>query len=112
MLKLAQPADFTVTIRNGGDAACTVSLAKSDFEFHVSTGKKLIWSSRACSTATFAVAAKLELDQSMSWVMAWDGRGIAATCTQAAPPPKPGTYRATAQVTGAKAASLPITLRN
>lgn len=110
-LKILQPAAFAITVRNGGDDACQMNLAKIDFELKMTSGKKLIWSSRACSTATFSVVAKLELDQSVSWVMIWDGRSIAAGCTKAGPPPKAGTYLATAQVVGAKAAQLPITLR-
>ena len=111
MLRTAQPASFTITIRNASDDACQLNLAKSDFELKVTSGKKSIWSSRACSTATFAVVAKLELDQSVSWVMVWDGRATAVGCTQAGSPLKAGTYLATAQVTGAKAATLPITMR-
>lgn len=112
MLTVAQPTAFTVTVRNGGDDACLLNLAKIDFELRVASGKQLVWSSRACSTATFAVAAKLELDQSVSWVMGWDGRETRAGCTQAGPALKSGTYVATAQMAGAKAASLPITLRS
>jgi hypothetical protein len=111
MLKIAQPASFTVTVRNDGDEACRVNFTKLDFELKVSTGKRLVWSSRGCSTATFAVLADLRLDQSVSWPMGWDGRGNLAGCRQPGAEPKAGTYVATAQVTGAKAAKLPITLR-
>ena len=44
--------------------------------------------------------------------MVWDGRGLAAGCARRGAAPKSGTYLATAQVTGAKAAKLPITLRD
>ena len=44
--------------------------------------------------------------------MVWDGRGLVAGCAQAGSAPKSGTYLATAQVTGAKAVKLPITLRD
>jgi hypothetical protein len=111
MLKIAQPASFTVTVRNDGDEACRVNFTKLDFELKVSTGKRLVWSSRGCSTATFTVLTDLRLDQSVSWPMGWDGRGNLAGCRQPGAEPKSGTYVATAHVTGAKAAKLPITLR-
>ena len=111
MLKLARPASFQVTIRNVGDETCLLSLAKADFELKVSSGKKVVWSTKSCSTAVFAVAAKLELDQTVSWTIVWDGRATAAGCATAGTPPKPGTYLATAQVAGGKVAKLPITLR-
>lgn len=112
MLKLARPASFKVTLRNEGDETCLLSLAKADFELKVSSGKKVVWSSKSCSTAVFAVAAKLELDQTLSWLIAWDGRSTGAGCVTAGTPPKPGTYLATAQVSGGKTAKLPITLRD
>lgn len=111
MLKLSRPAAFTVTVRNDSDETCRVSLARTDFELKVTAGKKLLWSSRSCNTATFVVAAKLDLDQSMSWAMLWDGRGTVAGCALPGAELKRGTYLATATVAGAKAAELPITLR-
>ncbi len=111
MLKLNQPAAFTVAVRNDSDETCRVDLTRNDFELKVTAGKKLLWSSKSCSTATFVVAAKLDLDQSMSWSMLWDGRGTAAGCAVPGAELKRGTYLATATVTGAKAAELPITLR-
>ena len=111
MLKVNKPAGFTVTVRNDGDATCRVNLTRNDFELKVTTGKKLLWSSKACSTATFLVAAKLDLDQSVSWAMLWDGRGVAAGCTQPGPEVKRGTYLTTATLTGVKPAELPVTLR-
>ena len=111
MLKLSQPAAFSVTVRNNSDETCRVSLTRNDFELKVTAGKKLLWSSKACSTATFVVAAKLDLDQSMSWSMLWDGRGIAAGCAVPGAALKRGTYLATATVAGTKPAELPVTLR-
>ena len=111
MLKLARPASFKVTLRNVGDETCLLTLAKADFELKVSSGDKVVWSSKSCSTAVFAVAAKLEIDQTVSWTIAWDGRGSAAGCATVGTPPKAGTYLATAQVAGGKVAKLPITLR-
>lgn len=112
MLKIAQPASFTVTVRNASDEACTVNLARNDFELEVSTGKTAVWSSRGCSSATFTVVAQLRLDQAVSWPVTWDGRSATVPgCLQPGAAPKSGTYVATAQVTGAKAAKLPITLR-
>lgn len=111
MLKLNRPAAFTVSVSNDGDSACRLNLTRNDFELKITTGKKLLWSSKSCTTATFLVAAKLELDQSMSWSMLWDGRGTAAGCTQPGAALKRGTYLATATVAGTKAVELPITLR-
>ena len=111
MLKVNKPAGFTVTVRNDGDENCRLNLTRNDFELKVTTGKKLLWSSKACSTATFLVAAKLDLDQSMSWAMLWDGRGVAAGCSQPGPELKRGTYLTTATLTGVKPAELPVTLR-
>ncbi len=111
MLKLNKPAAFTVTIRNGGDETCRVSLTRNDFELRVTSGKKVFWSSKVCTTATFVVAAKLDLDQSMSWPMVWDGRGVSAGCAQPGAELKRGTYLSTATVTGGKPAELPVTLR-
>lgn len=112
MLKIAQPASFTVTVRNASDEACTINLARNDFELEVSTGKTAVWSSRGCSSATFTVFAQLRLDQAVSWPVTWDGRSATVPgCLQPGAAPKSGTYVATAQVTGAKAAKLPITLR-
>ena len=94
MLKLSQPAAFTVTIRNDSDETCRVSLTRTDFELKVTAGKKLLWSSRSCTTATFVVAAKLDLDQSMSWAMLWDGRGTVRRLCASRAELKRGTYLA------------------
>jgi hypothetical protein len=111
MLKAAKPAAFAVSLRNDGDETCLLSLAKPDFELRINDGKKVLWSSRACSTATFIVSARLELDQSVSWLVPWDARGVAAGCLTPGAPLERGTYAATAQVSGVKAVKMPVTVR-
>lgn len=111
MLKLSQPAAFTITVRNDSDQTCRLQLTRNDFELKITSGKQVLWSSKSCTTATFVVAAKLELDQEMTWPVTWDGRGTAAGCVQPGPELKRGTFRANAQVAGAKPAVLPVTLR-
>jgi hypothetical protein len=109
-LKPKQATTFALSLINGSDATCIVSVQPTSFELKIYSGTDRIWSTRDCSTAVKTVRKKLAGEQALEWTMAWNGRRSRDNCKNRAEIPKPGTYFATAQLDGAKPVQLRMIL--
>ena len=110
-LKLKERNTFTLSLINGSGQTCTASVNPDNFELRIYSGSDRIWSTKDCATIVKPVPRTLEADQALEWKLAWNGLRSRAGCKSRPEIPRPGTYYATAQLTGAEPVQLLMTLR-
>lgn len=112
-LKAGQKNRFTVTLTNAGTRTCLTSVTVKNFELRVSSGKDRIWSTADCAASVKAFDKKLAAERDVAWTVTWDGRRSVrgGKCDRAPETPRPGTYRATAELEGADPVQLRMVLR-
>ena len=110
-LKPKQGNKFTLSLINGSDTTCTVSVTPKNFELKIFSGTDRIWSSNDCSTAVKPISRKVKAEDAVEWTMTWDGKRSRKDCKDRPEVPKAGTYFATAQLDGAKPVQLRMILR-
>lgn len=111
-LKPAEDTTFRLSLINGAPVSCLVEVTAANFELKIYSGTDRIWSSRDCDTAVKPVTKRVASQQAVEWKMTWNGLRSKAGCKNRAEKPKPGTYFATSQLTGAKPAQLRMILRS
>jgi len=109
-LKPKEDTTFTLSMINGGNATCAVSVNAENFELKIYSGKDRIWSTGDCSTAVKSIVRDVSSQQAVEWKMTWNGRRSADGCKNRAAIPQPGTYVATATLEGTKPVKLRMTL--
>jgi hypothetical protein len=110
-LKPKQGNKFTLSLINGSDETCTVSVTPKSFELKIFSGTDRIWSSNDCSTAVKPISRKVKAEDAVEWTMTWDGKRSRQGCKDRPEIPQAGTYFATAQLDGAKPVQLRMILR-
>lgn len=109
-LKPKQPNTFRMSLINGSRQTCLASVTRDKFELKIYSGSDRIWSTKDCATAVKAVTRKLGPEQAVEWSLSWNGRRSRAGCQSRPEIPRPGTYYATAQFTGAEPVQLRMIL--
>jgi hypothetical protein len=110
-LKPKERNTFTLSLINGSGQTCSASVSPDNFELRIYSGSDRIWSTKDCATLVKPVRRTLEAEQALEWKLAWNGLRSRAGCKPRPEIPRPGTYYATAQLTGAEPVQLLMTLR-
>lgn len=107
-LKPGENNTFKLAVANGGAQTCLASVTDKNFELKIYSGKDRIWSSQDCVKALKDFDKKLASKADVAWTMTWNGeRSVAGkSCKTGSDTPRPGTYWATAQLTGADPVQL------
>ena len=102
---------FTLSLINGSDQTCTVTVNRDNFELRIYSGSDRIWSTKDCATIVKPRRRTLEPEQAIEWKLTWNGRRSRSGCQSRPEIPRPGTYYATAELVGAEPVRLLINLR-
>jgi hypothetical protein len=111
-LKPGQDATFTLSLINGSDRTCVVSVTPVNFELKIYSGTDRIWSTDDCPAAVRMLSRKVEAEGAVEWQLRWDGRRSRTDCRNRPETPRPGTYVATAQLDGAEPVQLRVLLHD
>jgi hypothetical protein len=110
-LRPRQRNTFTLSLINGSDQTCTVTVNRDNFELRIYSGSDRIWSTKDCATIVKPRRRTLEAEQAIEWKLSWNGRRSRTGCMSRPEIPRPGTYYATAELVGAEPVRLLMTLR-
>jgi hypothetical protein len=110
-LKPEERNTFTLSLINGSGQTCSASVSPDNFELRIYSGSDRIWSTKDCATLVKPVRRTLEAEQALEWKLAWNGLRSRAGCKPRPEIPRPGTYYATAELTGAEPVQLLMMLR-
>jgi hypothetical protein len=110
-LRPRQRNTFTLSLINGSDQTCTVTVNRDNFELRIYSGSDRIWSTKDCATIVKPRRRTLEAEQAIEWKLSWNGRRSRTGCMSRPEIPRPGTYYATAELAGAEPVRLLMTLR-
>jgi hypothetical protein len=111
VLRPKQKTVFNLSLINGSNHTCSVSVDAENFELRIVSGKDTVWTSGDCATAVPSLTQTVASQKAVVWQMPWNGRRSGADCTNRPRVPKAGTYVATAQLEGASPVKLRLTLR-
>jgi hypothetical protein len=109
-LKPEERTTFTLSLINGSGQTCAASVDGDNFELRIYSGSDRIWSTKDCATIVKPVRRTLEAEQALEWKLVWNGLRSRSGCQSRPEIPRPGTYYATAQLTGAQPVQLLMTL--
>ena len=110
-LRPKQRNAFTLSLINGSNQTCTVTVNRDNFELRIYSGSDRIWSTKDCATIVKPRQRVLEAEQAIEWKLTWNGRRSRSGCKSRSEIPRPGTYYATAELTGAEPVRLLMVLR-
>jgi hypothetical protein len=111
-LKVRQATVFQLSLINGGTTTCQMQLTNKNFELTIYSGRDRIWTTHDCATSLKPISSTLAVEQAVEWRVAWDGRRSAATCKDRPEIPRPGTYLATAHLSGGRPVQLRMLVKN
>lgn len=106
-----QRTTFDLSVINGHDKPCTVSLTAENFELKIYSGTDRIWSTKDCDKWIKPVSGTLKPEGAVKWQLSWPGQRSSKNCTLRSETLRPGTYVATVQITGAKPVQHVMNLR-
>lgn len=109
-VKVDHATTFDLSLINGSAANCRVVVDSSVVELKIYSGSDRIWSSQDCAKVVPTKVAVLRSQDAVAWKMAWNGRRSAPRCQSRPEIPRPGTYLATAQFSGAQPVQFRIVL--
>jgi hypothetical protein len=101
---------FRLSLINGSRQTCVATVTRDNFELKIYSGSDRIWSTKDCATIVKPLARKLGPEQAVEWSLSWNGRRSRTGCKSRPEIPRPGTYYATAQFTGAEPVQLRMIL--
>ena len=110
-LRPKQRNAFTLSLINGSNQTCTVTVNRDNFELRIYSGSDRIWSTKDCATIVKPRHRVLQAEQAIEWKLTWNGRRSRSGCMSGSEIPRPGTYYATAELTGAEPVRLLMILR-
>lgn len=100
--KAAEAVTFELSIINGAKEPCVLAVNADNLELKVFSGNDRIWTTDHCSDWVPTLEAELAPEEANTWSMAWPAKRSAPDCKiRDDAQPRPGTYVATAQFTGA-----------
>lgn len=100
--KAAEVVTFELSIINGAKEPCVLAVNADNLELKVFSGNDRIWTTDHCSDWVPTLEAELAPEEANTWSMAWPAKRSAPDCKiRDDAQPRPGTYVATAQFTGA-----------
>jgi hypothetical protein len=109
-LRPKQKSTVRLSLINGSDQTCVVSVSRKNFELEIYSGTDRIWSSDDCSSAVKPISTEVRAEDAVEWTMSWNGRRSREGCRTRSEVPQPGTYVATAQLAGAEPVQLRMIL--
>ena len=92
---------LSLSLINGGPSTCQLRLSPDDFVLTIYSGKDRIWSTADCADLVKPTAVKIASQAAYEWQIVWNGLRSKKSCQSRPEIPRPGTYVATAQFTGA-----------
>ncbi len=104
--KPKQRSTFTLSLINGSGGTCTAVVNRDNFELVINSGSDQIWTTRHCARLVRTLSRTLEAEQAVEWKLTWNGLRSRNGCHSRPEIPRPGTYYATAQLTGAEPVRL------
>ena len=100
-----------LSLINGGPATCQLRLTPDDFVVTIYSGKDRIWSTADCADLVKPTTVKIASQGAYEWQIVWNGLRSKKSCQSRPEVPRPGTYVATAQFTGATPVHLRMFLK-
>ena len=94
------PVDFTLTIAQSVGTSCVLDLDAHKFELRVFSGSDRIWSTADCSTLALTGMREIGTEPA-TFAFTWPVRRSSPDCQLSDVLLRPGTYVATAELTGA-----------
>lgn len=91
-VKSGEDEALTLSVINGGKAACVLELSSAKYELKVTSGSDLIWTTAHCGQWVPAVTKTLKPEEAHEWTTTWNTRRSKAECTTTGDYLKPGTY--------------------
>jgi hypothetical protein len=111
-LKIEERSAFALSVINGSDQTCIVTVNPDNFELRVYSGIDRIWSTKDCATLVKPLRRTLKAEEALEWKLTWNGLRSRSGCKAGSEIPQAGTYWATANLAGAEPVRLRMTLRN
>ena len=105
-LKLKEPATFALSVINGGEEACAVTVDSKNFQLRIYSGSDRIWSTRDCSSLVTPISTQLDSQQAVEWKITWNGLRSASGCEEDSESLEAGDYVATAEFSDAEPVKL------
>lgn len=102
---------FELSVINGGQAPCALTINADNLELKVYSGTDRIWTTNHCTDWVPNLTDELAPEKATTWSMAWPAKRSAGECTIRDDVLRPGTYVATAQLDGAKPVQHVMRLR-
>jgi hypothetical protein len=109
-LKLKEPATFALSVINGGEEACAVTVDSKNFQLRIYSGSDRIWSTRDCPSLITPISTQLDSQQAVEWKITWNGLRSASGCEQDSESLEAGNYVATAEFSDAEPVKLRMIL--
>jgi hypothetical protein len=106
-VKAKSKTPLALSLINGGPSTCQLQLSPTDFVLTIYSGKDRIWSTADCADLVKPTTVKIASQAAYEWQIVWNGLRSKQSCQSRPEIPRPGTYVATAQFTGA----TPVRLR-
>jgi hypothetical protein len=102
LVKVSKPTEFDLSLINGSTVGCRLVVDPTSFELKIYSGLDPIWSSSDCAKTVPVKVVTLRSQDALAWKMVWNGQRSTKGCQTRPQTPRPGTYIATAQFSGAK----------
>jgi hypothetical protein len=109
-LKLKEPATFELSVINGGEQTCAVTVDSKNFQLRIYSGSERIWSTRDCPSLVTPISTQLESQQAVGWKITWNGLRSASGCEHDSESLHTGNYVATAELSDAEPVKLRMIL--
>lgn len=107
---IAKLTTFKLSVINGGDGPCRLSIDAKTFELKIYSGTDRIWSTQDCDTWLKPIKNHtLASQQEVDWTQDWPAQRSHSGC-KLADNLRPGTYVATAQLTVPSGKVTPVQL--
>jgi len=96
-LSVGEGTRLTMTVANGGDAACSRDVGPGANEIRVTSGSVLVWSSDFCNPSDQERQEVLQPGGEFTTSVTWPGTITQKSCPSDQPLAQPGTYRTIAR---------------
>lgn len=101
---------FKLAAINTTKVTCVATVTDKNFELKITTGKGRVWSSKDCRKLLADFRKPLAPGARAGWQLTWNGKRSVKgkKCKVGKAAVHPGSYWATAKLTGSKAVQLPM----
>jgi hypothetical protein len=109
-VRAEKDSTYQLSVINGGQASCVVTVDHETFELTITSGSDPIWTSRHCAKTLKAATKTLAGEEALAWTMTWNGERSRKGCENSSMTPRPGIYWATAHFDGTEPIRWRMTL--